>query len=254
MADEPAYLRIARELRQRIVSGELGPGAKLPSVLGLARQYGVSDGVPRDVYNLLRAEGLVDARLKSGYYVRVPPPVRRVALNRYRLEADHQPGDQPSTSFTADQGITWGQYQLDKRFEETVADNHLADLFGVPIGTPILIRHFVFRAAGRPAQMSRSCLLLSDVRGTPVADPAGEPWPGGTIAQMASLGLPVVRVDESVRTRMPAPEESATLQIAPGIPVLTITRRMHAADRVVEVAADIIMPGDSVVLDYSIDL
>jgi GntR family transcriptional regulator len=41
------------------------------------------------------------------------------------------------------------------------------------------------------------------VAGTPVADPANEPWPGGTPAQVASLGHPLTRVEESVKARMP---------------------------------------------------
>ena len=255
MGAEPAYLRIARQLRQRIIDGSLQPGDKLPSVLGLAREHGVSDGVSRDVYDMLRNEGLVESRLKSGYYVRVQPPVRRAGLNRYPDMADLPPGDQ-STPFTRDhEAANWDGLKVEpRRFEETAANNELAALFGVDPGTGILARHFVFYAHGSPAQMSRSCLLFSDVAGTPVADPANEPWPGGTIAQMKTLGLTVTRVDESVRARMPTPEETATLKIGAGVPVLTITRRMWAADRVVEVAADIILPGDRVVLDYSIDL
>jgi DNA-binding GntR family transcriptional regulator len=42
MSDEPAYERIRADLRRRIVSGELSPGAKLPSHPQLAAQYSVS--------------------------------------------------------------------------------------------------------------------------------------------------------------------------------------------------------------------
>jgi GntR family transcriptional regulator len=115
----------------------------------------------------------------------------------------------------------------------------------------------VFHARGRPEQMSVSYLPLELVRGTPVADPANEPWPGGSIAQLASLGVVVRRVEESFRARMPTPEETRKLRIPPGVPVLTISRRMLAGenqDCPVEAAVEIVLPGDRVALDYTIDL
>jgi GntR family transcriptional regulator len=94
---------------------------------------------------------------------------------------------------------------------------------------------------------------MRTVRGTPVADPANEPWPGGNIAQLATLGKIINRVEESVHARMPTPEETSILAITTGIPVITITRRMLADNEVLE-AADIIIPADRTILDYSITL
>ena len=59
---------------------------------------------------------------------------------------------------------------------------------------------------------------------------------------------------ERVRARMPLTEESDLLEIAPGVPVLTLTRRMFAGERVVEAAVDIVIPADRVELEYEIDL
>lgn len=112
----------------------------------------------------------------------------------------------------------------------------MAELFGVEPGTMLLERRFVFRAHGVPQQMSTSSYLLAMVAGTPVADPDNEPWPGGNIAQLDTLGVHVTAVTERVRARMPVPEEITVLRIASGVPVLTITRRMLAGPRVVEVA------------------
>lgn len=254
MADEPAYQRIAAHLRARIADGTYRPGDRLPSVRQLAAQEGVSHQVTQAVYGVLVVEGAVEAHPGRGYYVPVRPPARRVALDRYRREAGRRPEDPLATSFTEDRGITWAQYRLDKRFERTSADEQLAALFEVEPGTSVLARHFVFHGKGEPEQMSRSCVLVSDVENTPVADPANEPWPGGTPAQLASIGLPVSRVEESVRSRMPTPEEARTLRIRAGVPVVTITRRMLSGGRVVEVAADIVIPADRVVLEYAIDL
>jgi GntR family transcriptional regulator len=74
------------------------------------------------------------------------------------------------------------------------------------------------------------------------------------MAQLATLGVSVTRIEESVRARMPTPDERRTLQIAQGVPVLTVTRRMFDGERPVEAAVDIVMPADRFVLDYTIDL
>jgi DNA-binding transcriptional MocR family regulator len=65
----PVRLRLADELRLRITSGELAPGMALPSVRGLARDRGVSAFTAAEVYNVLTAAGLVEARRGSGYFV-----------------------------------------------------------------------------------------------------------------------------------------------------------------------------------------
>jgi hypothetical protein len=108
--------------------------------------------------------------------------------------------------------------------------------------------------SGSAAADERVLFPADLVKGTPVEDPANEPWPGGTMAQLGTLGVEVTRIEESVRARMPTPDERRTLQIAQGVPVLTVTRRMLDHDRPVEAAMDTVMPADRFVLDYSMDL
>src|SRR5207253_1988160 len=92
-------------------------------------------------------------------------------------------------------------------------------------------------------------------RSTPVADPINEPWPGGTRAQMASLGIRVTAITESFQAGMPTELEAATLRIGSGVPVLRYTRR-HIADtgRIVEVAHPIVRRGDTTIVDFRIEL
>jgi GntR family transcriptional regulator len=109
-------------------------------------------------------------------------------------------------------------------------------------------------AHGVPQQMSTSCYPLDLVAGTPVADPANEPWPGGNIAQLHSLGHTVTFIRERIRTRMPMRDEIDALRIPGGVPVFAITRQTYVDDRVVEAAIDIVIPGDRAELEYGIDL
>lgn len=241
---------IADDLRSQIEAGDLPPGATLPSERELIERYAVSKGTVAKAIAILRTAGIVSSTRGRGVFVPRQPPVRRISSERYR--ADIGPQDTPRTSFTADQGITWQEYRLDRAYRWIEADERLAELFGVELGTRVLERRFVFYAKGEPTQMSRPCLLASDVEGTPVADPEREPWPGGTIAQLRSIGIVVDDITESVTARMPTSDEVATLRISPGVPVFAITRRMLSAGRVVEVADPIVIPADRAILDYRI--
>jgi GntR family transcriptional regulator len=248
---------VADELRRRILSGAIPPGALLPSETTLIAEFSASRGTIREAIGLLRVEGMVVTEHGRGSYARPVLPVRRVGSERYRHELDRlaQGADAPEeTSFTRDQGIRWSEYQLDREFREVPASAALADLFGVEPGTMVLERRFVFRAQGVPQQMSTSSLLLDMVAGTPVADPDNEPWPGGNTAQLHSLGVTITGVRERVRARMPVVDEVDTLRIPGGVPVVTLTRQTYAGERVVEVAHDIVIPADRVELDYYIDL
>src|SRR6202046_1845735 len=67
---DPLYIRVAEGL-EKMISGEtLKIGDKLPSVRMLSEEYGISMGTAFQAYYHLEAKGLVEARPKSGYYVR----------------------------------------------------------------------------------------------------------------------------------------------------------------------------------------
>lgn len=257
MQERPAYLLVADELRQQIQSGDYPPGARLPTMEELRRSYGVSEIVIRHAVSLLRQEGLVETRRGGGTVVRTRPQVRRRAMERYAADARQavdRPATEPRTSFTHDHTIGWRDYRLTAEYSEVPADEELAALFGAEPGTTLLRRHFVFYARGEPEQISVNFLPLELVAGTPVADPAREPWPGGTLAQLAYLGHPVSRVEESVSARMPSEPEARTLQVGQGVPVFAILRRLISGDDVLEVCRHIVIPADRVVLEYAIDV
>lgn len=70
MPIQPHYERIADEIRNKIKSGALKPGDKLPSISELCAQYEVSTQVIRSTMLVLRAEGLVEGHQGKGVYVR----------------------------------------------------------------------------------------------------------------------------------------------------------------------------------------
>src|SRR5689334_9460270 len=66
---ETRVTSMAASLRRRIITGSLNPGDHMPSVRELARSSGVSAFTAARVYDLLVAEGMVDARRGAGYFV-----------------------------------------------------------------------------------------------------------------------------------------------------------------------------------------
>jgi GntR family transcriptional regulator len=71
------YRAIADELRAQVASGELGAGRLLPSESELSRAHAVSRVTVRKALELLRDEGLIDARQGFGWFV-ATDPVRQV--------------------------------------------------------------------------------------------------------------------------------------------------------------------------------
>jgi GntR family transcriptional regulator len=63
------YRQIADDLRQKIESGELGPGALLPAELQLRGQYDASGTTVRDAVKWLIGMGLVETRPGQGTFV-----------------------------------------------------------------------------------------------------------------------------------------------------------------------------------------
>lgn len=112
--DTPLYLTLAERLAGLAASGSLRPGARLPSVRALSEQQGVSVSTAVQAYRTLEDRGVIEARPKSGFFVRrarnlppVPattrPPARAVAVETNAI-ADavlDAAGDPAYTSFGA---------------------------------------------------------------------------------------------------------------------------------------------------------
>ncbi|MFC7534866.1 TetR/AcrR family transcriptional regulator C-terminal domain-containing protein [Actinoplanes sp. GCM10030250] len=75
--DVPVSRRIVAEIAARIASGELAPGARIPSTRQLVAQYGVAMATATKVITTLREQGLVQTRPGSGTVV---TPLARAGL------------------------------------------------------------------------------------------------------------------------------------------------------------------------------
>ncbi len=92
--EAPLHTRIYRQLREHILSGALGPGARLPSARALASDLDVSRNTVESAFGQLVAEGFIVRRVGAGSEVagslgEVAPfaRYRRAAGSRRRVEA-----------------------------------------------------------------------------------------------------------------------------------------------------------------------
>lgn len=69
-SDTPLYKRLARHIAQAIDAGTLRPGDRLPSVRHLSKQHQVSLTTALQTYRHLENRSLIEARPKSGYFVK----------------------------------------------------------------------------------------------------------------------------------------------------------------------------------------
>jgi GntR family transcriptional regulator len=83
----PIGRQITDAVRMRIATGELQPGAQLPSVRGLAQQLTVNPNTVAKAYAELTAEGWLESRQGLGLYV-APPRQRLSSTERDRRMDD----------------------------------------------------------------------------------------------------------------------------------------------------------------------
>jgi len=76
-SSQPIYRRLAGHYLAAIQAGTLALGARMPSVRDLVRQHQVSLSTALQCLRYLEEAGWVEARPRSGYFVRVP---RRAAI------------------------------------------------------------------------------------------------------------------------------------------------------------------------------
>ena len=55
----PPWMQVREVLRQKILSGELPPGAMVPSIVMIHQEYGIAKTTARKVLAALRDEGLI---------------------------------------------------------------------------------------------------------------------------------------------------------------------------------------------------
>ncbi|WP_405013930.1 GntR family transcriptional regulator [Kitasatospora sp. NBC_01539] len=241
----PPYLRVAEQLRQRIQSGELAPGALLPSLAEIREETGYSGTVGQRAYAVLVDEGLVVARPGRGHYVRSQEE-RPLLVRRPRVAPG---GGSPTEAVLAAQGI---HARRDSESTTARADRRIADRLGITAGDPVMHTSYVYRADGEPVQLADSWEPMAVTGGTLIVLPEAGPYAGiGVADRMRHIGIEVGIPVERVTARGAARAEAALLGATPAAPVLAIERTYYdqATGRAVE-TADVVLLGSRWAAEY----
>jgi len=208
----PRHAAIAQALREQIHSGELTPGAPLPSESRLTTQFAVSRGTVRQALAALRAEGLI-----GGGRGRVPV-VRRAGLAQnfdqfvsFSLWA-RQMGRVPSAR-TLD---------LTKR----PADAETAEQLAIEPGTPIFSYTRLRMLDAEPVLVERAAFLESVGRLLLDCDMDG----GSVYEQLGERGIEFAELHQTIAAIAGGGEDTSLLAVPRRTPLLEVRRRALAPD------------------------
>ncbi|MDT5040098.1 MAG: GntR family transcriptional regulator [Actinoplanes sp.] len=242
-ADLPMYRQIASDLRAKIQSGELAPGALLPTQQDLAAQYGVARMTTRQAVAELINQGLVTSQQGRGATVR----------DRQQMVYRPQDGWEATTSPTMDRFTAlFAQHGRNPSMEIEVAvmraDELVAERLGVELGSRVVARKRVVSLDGEPFHINDTYYPYGLVKDTEIMDPAD--IPGGSNFVLAERGYRERYAIDEFFIRMPTLDEVRRLKLSAGTPVaMHVVTGFTAKEE--PVRCDVfILPGDRHVIMY----
>ncbi|MGL5825947.1 MAG: GntR family transcriptional regulator [Nocardioides sp.] len=255
------YEKIAANIRSRIMGGELAPGEKLPTEADLAREHAVAMGTVRSALAALETEGLVNKVHGTGTFVRVPIARSIRTSERYAWEKArvHTSEDERRRAGPTehDTGLIVDDLEFAARYGTAKASAELAAHFDVQLGTKLLERVYSTRQKGArvPFGTATSYLLYETAAGNPaLLEDQNEPWPGATLHQLATIGIEVDRIVDTVTARVPTVDEAEHLDVSPGDPLICIQKVSISTEGAVVEVAYLISPASRQELRYTVEL
>ncbi len=243
--DRPPYRQIAIMLRDAIESGKLAPGEQLPSESELIEHFGVARMTVRQAIQELRGEGLVHSEHGRGVFVRSAPPIRRLASDRFARK--YRAEGKAAFSVEAEKsGYTPAVDNI--RVSQQCPTSVVAERLRVPATQKVLVRSRRYLADGNPVELAVSYVPLDIAKGTLIEQE--DTGPGGIYARLEEKGHLLARFTEEVGARMPSPEERKSLNIGPGVPVLTVLRTAYDSNDVAIEVCDTVKVAPAYLLEY----
>lgn len=242
---EPLYRRIADDLREKIVSGELRPGARLPTQAELEAVHGISTNTARLAIAVLVNEGLVESLQGRGTFVR-----RQAPFTALLSAEEGELGDRDRDAFVAAvqaQRRTPGQEKFVMRLQ--TATPEIAAHLQIAEGAVVVVRSMKRLIDGEPWSFQESFYPQDVAEGTGLMSP--HDLPHGTINELARHGHVQVGYRDVVVTRMPTPAEAAFFGRGSGVPVLQVSRTAYSELRPIRLTVTV-YAGDLTHLAYEV--
>ncbi|PIM74372.1 GntR family transcriptional regulator [Streptomyces sp. JV178] len=222
--------RIAADLRDEIMSGEISPGSSLPSTAHLKARFDASNATVQKALQLLKDERLVVGRAGAAVTVREH---RQRTVRPASFMAPASPGDPYRwLAEAAKSGASARSTLLDVGERRPPAD--VRAVLGLPGDGLALLRSQILFIDGEPIELVQSYYPLDIARGTPLT--GRRKIPGGTPTLLAELGYPPRLSVDRVSARVPTQSQYEALNLPTSLPVLRTLRVVHSDhERVIEV-------------------
>ncbi|MFD4540695.1 GntR family transcriptional regulator [Streptomyces bauhiniae] len=221
--------RIAADLRDEIMSGDLAAGASLPSTVQLKERFDASNATIQKALQLLKDERLVVGRPGAAVMVREHRQ-RTMRPASYMAPA---PSGEPYRWLTeaAKLGARPDSSLLDVR--ETSAPADVAAALRITGDETVLLREQILTLDDEPVELVKSYYPMGIARGTAITEK--RKIRGGTPALLAELGFPPRTSVDRVSARVPTQEQYRALRLPSDLPVLRTLRVVFSdAERPIE--------------------
>lgn len=240
---------IAEAIRNQIESGELPPGAKLPSERDLASTYGTARNTAREAVRILSDAGLVITDQGKGSFVR--PQAQLIRLGNDRYSPRHRDtGLSPFLLECAKQGKT-GRFEV-LSIDRVQPPAEVAERLGVSArAKSVLRRENVVYADDDPVNRVTTYIPWTVAKGTGLLQDE-VPHQFGIHGILEDQHHKMTRLREEVSTRMPRPEETRLLHLRPGVPVLDVWHTSIDQDGQPYELTRFVMRGDMTGLLYDV--
>ncbi|GAB3219295.1 hypothetical protein GCM10027447_01820 [Glycomyces halotolerans] len=238
MAGNPADAE--RILRKRILDGSYAPGEKIPSVAQIAEEFDLTPSTANTVVGRLRADGLIVTKHGSGSYVRAPETLRHEFPGAFGGQFDMvEPSDNDVTDLRTDRSAA--------TINQVPAPATVAAALGLNEGDPVIQRYFGETLKGRFVMIAAAYYDPKLVMSTSIMFANTDPFQ--VHAVLGDIGRRPVGVTETFNARMPFPQETAVLELAPGTPVLDVVREAFDEQHECVEVVRMILDGSAYVID-----
>lgn len=204
----PLFRQIAAELRERISLGDVGPDGALQSEATLGERFGASRMTIRKSLELLRSEGLVEARRGAGWFAAGRSFHQRLALGTFRHAASAV-------------AVSGQQMSREVRsFGFVPAPDHIAVLLDLAPNADVLQCRSIRTAGGQPLDRSTEWVgadLADGLSRSAATDP-------GIWQSLQRTGTVIDSVRQSITAGVAGNTDVELLGIPLGAPLLLVRR------------------------------
>jgi GntR family transcriptional regulator len=249
--------KVVAGLMAQIESGALGPGDPIPRIAALAEEFGVNKNTASRAVQLLKENGVLSGKAGGTTRVRVPPLFQVRSTTRYQREKDLvlRPEEERRTTGVAEMDSkipVTAMHENHVQLDVLPAPADVAEVLGLDPGS-LVLRRIGTRRHKEGAGESRSVSYMPHalaMQNPELFDPDREPWPGGSLHQLYTLGIEVERIEDWVTAYMPSAEEMERQDIPLGVPVMHVRKVSYSTNGDAVEVTDIPFPADRTKLHY----